>query len=141
MSTLMQGIHLVAAVVGIGAIGFIHMILIPSARALEPEQRDLLFKRVAGKYHYIVWSTVLMLLASGLYNIHAHAWNHPGGVYWFWLTVKMVLALGVFFLAIGLTLPFAAFDWLRERRAMWLSITFALAMIVIFISAYLRRGG
>ena len=137
----MQWIHLAAAVVGIGAIGFIHMVLIPSARALEPEQRDLLFKQVARKYHYVVWSTVLLLLASGLYNIHAHAWDRPGGVYWLWLAVKIVLALCVFFLAIGFTLPFAAFDWLRERRAMWLSIAFGLAMVVIFISAYLRRGG
>ena len=141
MSTLSQWIHLAAAVVGIGSIGFIHMILIPSARALEPEQRDLLFKNVARKYQYTAWSVVLLLIGSGLYNIYAHAWGSPGGVYWTWLTVKIVLAFCVFFISLGLNLPFAVFDWLREKRSMWLSIAFALAMIVILISAFLRRGG
>ena len=62
MSVLMQWIHLVAAVVGIGGLGFIHMILIPASRDLEPEQRDLLFKRVSRKFQYVIWSVVLMLI-------------------------------------------------------------------------------
>ena len=141
MSVLMQWIHLVAAVVGIGGLGFIHMILIPASRDLEPEQRDLLFKRVSRKFQYVIWSVVLMLITSGLYSIHAHAWERPWGVYWKWLIVKIVLALCVFFISLGLNLPLAVFDWLRQKRQMWLSIAFTLAMIVILISAYLRRGG
>lgn len=141
MSVLMQWVHLVAAVVGIGGLGFIHMILIPASRDLEPEQRALLFKRVSRKFQYVIWSVVLMLITSGLYNIHAHAWERPWGVYWKWLIVKIVLAGGVFFISLGLNLPLAIFDWLREKRQMWLSIAFSLAMIVILISAYLRRGG
>ena len=82
MSVLMQWIHLVAAVVGIGGLGFIHMILIPASRDLEPEQRDLLFKRVSRKFQYVIWSVVLLLITSGLYSIHAHAWERPWGVYW-----------------------------------------------------------
>ena len=141
MSILMQWIHLVAAVVGIGGLGFIHMILIPASRDLEPGQRDLLFKRVSRKFQYVIWSVVLLLITSGLYNIHAHAWERPWGVYWKWLIVKIVLALCVFFISLGLNFPLAVFDWLREKRQMWLSISFTLAMIVILISAYLRRGG
>ena len=141
MSILMQWIHLVAAVVGIGGLGFIHMILIPASRDLEPGQRDLLFKRVSRKFQYVIWSVVLLLITSGLYNIHAHAWERPWGVYWKWLIVKIVLALCVFFISLGLNLPLAVFDWLRAKRPMWLSIAFTLAMIVILISAYLRRGG
>ena len=141
MSVLMQWIHLVAAVVGIGGLGFIHMILIPASRDLEPGQRDLLLKRVSRKYQYVVWSVVLMLIASGLYNIHAHAWERPWGTYWKWLIVKISLAFIVFFFSLGLNLPLAIFDWLRQKRQMWLSITFSVALVVIFISAYLRRGG
>ena len=141
MSILMQWIHLVAAVVGIGGLGFIHMILIPASRDLEPGQRDLLFKRVSRKFQYVIWSVVLLLITSGLYNIHAHAWERPWGVYWKWLIVKIALALCVFFISLGLNLPLAVFDWLRAKRQMWLSIAFTLAMIVILISAYLRRGG
>lgn len=141
MSVLMQWIHLVAAVVGIGGLGFIHMILIPASRDLEPAQRDLLFKRVSRKYQYVVWSVVLMLIGSGLYNIHAHAWERPWGDYWKWLIVKIFLAFVVFFFSLGLNIPLSIFDWLRQKRQMWLSITFTVALVVILISAYLRRGG
>lgn len=140
MSTLVQWIHLAAAVVGIGGIGFIHMILIPSARHLEQAQQDLLFKYVSRRVQWMVWSVVLLLLGSGLYNIYAYYWGRSWGPHWAWLTIKILLSLCVFFISLGLNLPFAAFDWLRERRGMWLSIAFGLAMIVIFISAYLRRG-
>lgn len=141
MSVLMQWIHLVAAVVGIGGLGFIHMILIPASRDLEPSQRDLLLKRVSRKYQYVVWGVVLMLITSGLYNIHAHAWERPWGIYWKWLIVKIFLAFVVFFFSLGLNIPLSIFDWLRQKRQMWLSITFSVALVVILISAYLRRGG
>ena len=141
MSTLIQWVHLVAAVVGIGAIGFIHMILIPSARVLDQEQQDLLLKQVARRVRWVVWIVFLLLMTSGIYNISEHVWDRPGGLYWTWLMIKIVLAFGVFFITIGLNTPFAIFDWLRERRRMALSIAFGLAMIVILISAHLRRGG
>ena len=49
MTTFMQWVHISAAVIGVGGIAFLLFLLIPSARALRPEQRDSLMKILAGK--------------------------------------------------------------------------------------------
>jgi hypothetical protein len=79
------------------------------------------------------------LLVSGLYSVREYYWEVAWGKSWALLTVKIVLALFVFVIALGLTLPFRLFDWVRARRQIWLSVAVGLAVAVIFISAYLRR--
>ncbi len=138
-STLMQWIHVAAAVVGIGGIIFVRIILLPSVHHLNPEQRDLLLKRVMGRFRWLSWSAIILLLGSGLYNTR-QVWEVPPGVYWRFLELKIALALILFAISFCLTLPFKVFERFRARRKLWLSIAAVLGMIVILISAYLRRG-
>ncbi len=137
--TLVQWIHVGTAVVGVGGIGFLLLVLLPSTRALNPEQRDLLMKAVQGKFRWISWSVIVLLLGSGLYNAR-QVWEVPPGVYWNFLKLKIALAFAVFTISLCLTLPLKVFDLFRTRRKLWLSVAFALAMAVILISAYLRRA-
>ena len=138
MSTLFQWIHVTAAVIGVGGIGFLLVILMPASRALSPEQRDPFLKGVMGRFRWVSWSVILLLLGSGLYNIHLRAWEVPWGTYWKLLTLKIVLAFFVFVISLLLTLPLKAFDRFRARRRTWLSVAFGLALTVILVSAYLR---
>ncbi|MHB8653948.1 MAG: hypothetical protein ACYDA9_08730 [Terriglobia bacterium] len=140
MSTLVQWIHLSAAVFGIGGIAFMHIILLPSARVLSPDQREMLLKAVTGKFRWVSWSVILLLLGSGLYNVRQFYWEVPWGFSWKVLTVKIVLALLLFIIVLALTLPLKFLEWFRARRQMWLAIALTLAMTVILISAYLRRS-
>ncbi len=140
MVTLVQWIHLTAAVVGIGGMGFLLLVLFPSSRLLATEQRDQLFKAVMGRFRWVSWSVVALLLASGLYNIRHFYWEVRWGLAWKMLTLKIVLAFLVFAISLCLTLPFSWLQRFRARRATWLSIAFALGIAVIAISAYLRRG-
>jgi len=138
MSTLFQWIHVTAAVIGVGGIGFMLAILLPSSRVLSPEQRDPFLKAVMGRFRWVNWSVILLLLGSGLYNIHLRAWEVPWGTYWKLLTVKIVLAFFVFSISLMLTLPLSVFDRFRAARRTWLAAAFGLALTVILISAYLR---
>ena len=138
MTALVQGIHLLAAVVGVGGMAFVLFILMPSARTLGDEQRPLLLKSVMGRFRWATWGAILLLLASGLYNIHLRAWEAPWGGYWKLLTLKIVLAFCVFTISLLLTLPIPALGFFRARRQKWLSIALGLAVAVILISAYLR---
>lgn len=140
MSTFMQWIHLCAAMIGVGGIAFLGFLLIPSARVLSPEQRDVLLKKVQGKFRWVSWSVILLLIGSGLYNVRAYYWELAWGRAWLLLTIKILLALLVFAVSLTLTLPLPFLARFRERRERWLSVAFALAMIVILISAYLRRS-
>lgn len=140
MSTVMQWIHLAAAVVGVGGIAFLVFLLIPASRGLLPEQRELLMKKVLRRFRLVSWSVIVLLTGSGLYNVRAYYWELAWGRAWQMLTVKIVLALLVFAVSLSLTLPFPVFARVRERREQWLATAFALAMVVVLISAYLRRS-
>lgn len=140
MPTIMQWIHLCAAVVGVGGITFLLFLLIPSARGLSPEHRDALMKKIQGRFRWVSWSVILLLIGSGLYNVRAYYWELAWGRAWQLLTVKIVLALLVFAVSLALTMPLPFLARFRERRERWLAAAFALAMIVILISAYLRRS-
>lgn len=140
MSTFFQWLHVAAAVVGVGGVGFLLLILLPSAQILAPEQRDLLMRLVSARFRWLSWSVILVLIGSGLFNIRHSYWDVAWGSAWIFLTLKIVLAFFVFAISLLLTLPLKACDKFRARRKMWLSISFATAMVVILISAYLRRG-
>jgi uncharacterized membrane protein len=139
MSTLLQWIHVTAAVIGVGGMAFLLLILVPSLGVLPPEQRDLLAKQVMKRFRWMIWSAILVLLLSGLYSIRLHYWDVAWGRAWALLTVKIVLAFFFFVIALGLPLPFKLFDWVRARRRLWLSIAVGVAVVVILIAAYLRR--
>ncbi len=139
MSTLFQWIHVSAAVVGVGGMGFVLIVLLPSSRVLSPEQRYLLMKAVGEKFRWVSWAVILLLIGSGLFNLSL-VWEAPWGTYWQLLTVKIALAVVVFLISLCLTLPFKFLEPFRARRKLWLTIAFSVALVVILISAYLRRG-
>jgi uncharacterized membrane protein len=140
MPTLMQWIHVTAAVIGVGGMAFLLLILMPSLRALDPEQRGLLAKQVMNRFRWVSWSVIFLLLVSGLYSIRQYYWEMAWGKSWAILTAKIVLAFIVFLIVLALTLPLKLCDRVRARRKIWLSIAFGVALVVICISAYLRRA-
>jgi uncharacterized membrane protein len=139
MSVIAQWVHITAAVIGVGGIAFLAFILLPSAGAVTAEQRDALMKAALGRFRWVSWSVILLLIVSGLYNVTL-VWEVPWGTYWKFLTLKILLALAVFAISLMLTLPLKFFDRFRAKRDFWLRLAFSLALLVILISAYLRRG-
>jgi uncharacterized membrane protein len=140
MTTFMQWVHLMAAVVGLGGMGFLLLILIPSLGVLSPEQREALSKAVAGRFRWASWSAMTLLLISGLFNIRRYYWEEPLDRAWKLLALKILLSFALFGIVLGLTIPLRWFEPLRARRRMWLLGAFILGVVVVLISAYLRRG-
>lgn len=140
MTTFMLWIHLTAVVVGIGGLGFFLLILLPSLGVLSTEQREALSKAVAARFRWVSWAAITLLLISGLYNIRRYYWEEAWGKSWLLLTFKITLALVLFAIVLGLTIPLKAFNRLRVRRRTWLVVAFAMGVVVILISAYLRVG-
>ena len=139
MSTIFQWIHVGAAVIGVGGIAFLIVVLLPSLGALSADQRDLLLPAVMRRFRWVSWTVIVLLLASGLFNVRL-VWEAPWGTYWRLLTAKIILAFLVFAISLSLTLPLNFLDRFRARRKLWLTLAFALSLVVILISAYLRRA-
>jgi uncharacterized membrane protein len=142
LATLVQWVHVAAAVIGTGGMGFLLLVLMPSLRILSPEQRQLLLKRVLGRFRWVSWAVIVLLIASGLGNIRLWVWDAPWGTYWEWLTLKIILAFFVFSISLALTLPLPLkfLERVRSRRQFWLTTAFVLGLVVIWLSAYLRRA-
>ena len=140
MATFMQWLHLMSAVVGLGGMGFLLLILIPSLGVLNQEQREALSRAIAGRFRWASWSAMILLVVSGLFAVRRYYWEEPWGAAWKILTLKISLSFVLFALVLGLTIPFRLFEPLRARRRMWLLVAFILGCVIVLISAYLRRG-
>ena len=139
MPTIAQWIHVTAAVVGVGGMAFLLIILLPSVGALNPDDRARFMRTVQAKFRWVSWSVIILLFGSGLYNVGL-AWEVPWGTYWKLLVLKIILSLSVFVISLCLTVPLKFLERFRARREVWLSTALGLALAVILISAYLRRG-
>jgi len=139
MSTFLQWVHVTAVVLSVGGMAFLLIVLTPGIGDLQPEQRERLSKQVTDRFRWVLWSSMALILLSGLYNIREYYWEVAWGKSWELLTGKIVLACVVFAIALAVTLPFKLFDWVRARRQIWLAIAVGISVVVIFISAYLRR--
>jgi len=140
MPTFVQWIHITAAVIGIGGMGFLLIVFMPTLRILSPEQRDALVRAALGRFRWVSWSVMVLLLTSGIYNVRQTYWRTPWGRAWLFLTIKIVLAFIVFGISLALSLPFGFLDPIRRRRKLWLAIAFGVGIAVVYISSYLRRG-
>ncbi len=139
MSTFLQWVHVTAVVLSVGGMAFLLIVLTPGLGDLELEQRQRLAKLVMDRFRWVLWSAMAVLLLSGLYSIRAYYWEVAWGKSWQLLTIKIVLACLVFAIALAVTLPFKLFDWVRARRQIWLAVAVGISVVIIFISAYLRR--
>ncbi len=140
MATFVQWVHVTAAVVGVGGMGFLLVVLLPALGVLPVQERDALVHRVTSRLRWVSWAVIILLLASGVYSVRQYYWEVPWGRSWLFLAIKIVLAFAVFGISLALTLPLGFLDRMRERRKLWVGIAFGLGVAVIYISAYLRRG-
>jgi uncharacterized membrane protein len=136
----MQWLHLTAAVLALGGIGFMLLALLPSLGILDSEESAALFKAVAGRFRWVSWSAILVLIGSGLYNVRRFYWEVPWDRGWKFLAVKVILSFSLFAIVLALTIPLRILEPARARRKILLQIAFGLGVVILLISAYLRRG-
>ena len=150
LKSLMQWIHVGSVVLMIGGFFFFRVVLLPIAgRFPKPE---VLISSALRRFSGVVWTALLTVLISGLYNFitffrAARAIAATGSfvsdysLYILVLGVKLFIVFLIFTLAIILTFPYPVFDVFQKKPAPWLNLTVVLGLIVIFLSAFLRRLG
>ena len=146
----MQWIHVGSVVLMIGGFFFLRVVLLPIAnRSSNPAA---LISSALRRFGGIVWTALLTVLISGLYNFITFFRTARAGsavnplasdysLYIFVLGIKLFIVFLIFALAIFLTFPYPVFEVYQKRPAPWLNLTVIFGLIVIFLSAYLRRLG
>ena len=125
----------------LGGSMFIRFVLIPALSTVE--RVEDIQEKIITIWRRFIGILTLLLLISGFYNYIVVAIpKHRGdGLYHGLMGLKIILALGVFFLASALTGRAKAFEPLRQKKKQWLSITILLAFAVVCIAGYLKLRG
>ncbi|MCE2401866.1 hypothetical protein J4G08_13390 [Candidatus Poribacteria bacterium] len=147
LKPLIQWLHVGSVVLMIGGFFFFRVVLIPIANRL-PDPSTLISSTLR-RFSGIVWTTLLTVLISGLYNVitffrtarmsAAESVDVDYSLYILILGFKFFIVFLIYTLAIILTFPYPVFEEFQKRPAPWLNIVIILGLIVIFLSAFLRR--
>lgn len=140
--TFTRVMHLGAAIVIVGGTVFLRCVLLPAvAEALAPEDHDRLRGRIMGVWKRFVHQGILLLLVSGGINYWrtiASGAHKGDGLYHALMGTKILLALGIFFIASALVGKAPAFEPLRRNARKWLAVNIVLAAVIVVMSGFLR---
>ena len=152
LPALIQWIHVGSVVLLIGGFFFLRVILLPSAKVLPENQQLKLLEAAFRRFRVVIWSALLTILFSGIYNFIAFlrsagslSQDSPKepvenlSTYILVLGVKIFIVFIIFTFGVLLTFPYPVFAPVQKRPAPWLNLTLILGLTVIFLSALLRR--
>jgi uncharacterized membrane protein len=127
----MRWLHLTSMATLVGGMLFGRFVMTASESKLAADAREAFGMRAAAAYRPLVVAAIAALLVSGTYNLL----TNPGHsmLYHTLLGIKLLLALHVFAVALLVTRP------QNPRRARMMTGTVISGLIIVAISAYLRR--
>ncbi len=147
LKPLIQWIHVGSVVLMIGGFFFFRVVLIPIAK--RRKDSDTLISSALRRFSGIVWGALLSVLLSGLYNVITffRTARNPNlesiisdySLYILVLGVKFFLVFVIYTFAIILTFPYPVFEPVQKKPSPLLNMLIFFALIIIFLSAFLRR--
>ncbi len=138
---LSRWVHLFSIIAAVGGTIFIRLVLRPAMlEAVPDDNRPSLEKVVLSRWSRILHVLILLIIVTGVYNAIVTFPQHKGQpLYHGVFGVKVLLALGLFFIAIAVTGKSAAFEGMRKKRPTWLAFNVLLAAIIVLLSNVLKN--
>lgn len=136
-------VHVMSAIALLGGSIFTLCVLLPSAAELDEAAHERLRSGIVRRWKWIVHLVIALMLVSGFYNYIKAMPSHKGdGLYHALVGTKMLLALGVFFIAAALVGRSEALQGMREQRRKWTGIAVLLGVLIVALSGFVKvRGG
>lgn len=131
LAVIMRWLHIASVVTLIGGMLYASVVIAGALGALAPEQAATLTEKAAERFRPLVWLAIAALILSGIYNVLA-APGHSSR-YLVLFAIKLLLVLHVFAAAILAMRPH------NPRRARQMTGAFLSGLLIILLSAYLRR--
>lgn len=132
--------HVGTAIVLVGGTVFLRFIVIPVTTQLPDAEQSPLKLRVLAAWKQFIHVGIVLFLVSGFYNyLVVAAPLHKGDkLYHPLIGTKILLALGMFFLASALVGKAKVFEGLRRHDKFWQSVILMLATIIVGISGFAK---
>ena len=134
-------IHIFSVIIAVGGTVFLRLVLHPVAKAtIPPEVGSQFSPALIRRWARVVHTCILFIILSGTYNsIHSFPLHKGQPAYHAIWGVKVLLALGLFFIAIAITGRSAAFEGMRKKRPQWMAVNIFLAAIIVLLSNILKN--
>ena len=132
LAVLMRWIHISSVVTLIGGFIFARYAVAPALAALPEAERGMTTKRVIAGFRPLLYTVLVTILGSGLYNYLTKPSYPPH--YHIWIGLKFLFVLHIFAVAI----LYSQREVDEAKRNRWLNGMVISGLIVIAISAYLR---
>jgi uncharacterized membrane protein len=137
MFVFLHGIHLLSVIIAVGGVLVLRFVVLPLIGS--DEANSLIRQAIHNRWKLVVWIAIVLILLSGLANLHQAAMRvKMDMLYWIVFSVKFLLALVLFGIALLLTLPGESFEKFKQEREKWMHVIVALGIIIVFLSSYLR---
>lgn len=131
LSVIFRWIHIASMATLIGGILYARLVMVPAISTLAADARESLSNTAAALYRPFVFTAIGGLVVSGTVNFLTTPGHRP--IYHALFGIKMLLALHVFAVAILIVKP------KNPRRARMMTGTLISGLIILVISAWLRR--
>ena len=128
---MVRWIHIASMATLIGGLLFARLVLAPSLSTVSGESRDALTEKAAALFRPLTLAAILGLILSGTFNLLTTPGHRP--FYHMLLGIKLLLALHVFAVAMLIVRPN------NKRRVRMMTGTLISGLVILFISAWLRR--
>ena len=132
LAVLMRWIHIASVVTLIGGFIFARYAVAPALAVLPQNERAAANKRIIAGFRPLLYTVLVTILGSGLYNYLTKPAYPPH--YHMWIGLKFLFVLHIFAVAI----LYANREVDEAKRNRWLAGMVVSGLIIIAISAYLR---
>jgi len=132
LAVSMRWTHITSVVTLIGGFIFARYALAPALATVAQPERGSLGKKVVENYRALLYTVLVTLIGSGLYNYLSKPSYPPH--YHMLIGIKFLFALHIFAVAVLYANPEAE----EAKRNRWLTGMILSGLIIIAISAYLR---
>lgn len=133
-------VHIFGAIAAAGAAVFALVVVVPAMAKMPEDARKAFHEAARPRFAMLMGIAILALVASGFYNyIFVMRPRHVGNsTYDMLMGIKILLAFVVFFVASALTGRSPAFQKIRDKRKLWLTINVLLASAIVLIAGILK---
>jgi uncharacterized membrane protein len=133
---LSRFVHITSVILLLGGAFYARQVLVPVLSSLPSGQVDVAADTSQSRFRTTLWSLVVLIVLSGLYNLLSGPKHTP--TYHMWFGIKMLLVLHILATAIlwG-TSRYSGTASIAKSNRRLLGMVIS-GFIVVFISAYLR---
>lgn len=139
VQVIFRWMHIIPVIILLGSTIFLWIAVSPAVKGASGEAPQWL-TAMRRRWGMVPRICIVLILVSGLTNFMKYRMPQEDlpSVYQAFFGIKVLLALGVFFLAEALNGNGAAFAPLRQNLGRWVGVTAAMGIAIVLLSGVLR---